>query len=242
MPPSPPHEKTLWIDLDGTLLNAHTFALNIHFIFEMTRALRPLTGSWWSALRTLGSVTHSLFDLTPTDVPLLTRAKQVYQARTGRSANELVAATEEVFTKLRRHFYPAPGAQEFILWASQRASLVLATNPMWSRNIIELRLRWAGIDPGLFFEISTAETYRHRKPQLEYYQEILDRTHGQPRRCFHIGNEWKQDGTATRLGVPVFIVNASPRVRSVRDLPAGSGSGTFEDLKQVLEKWLKTSP
>jgi FMN phosphatase YigB (HAD superfamily) len=152
-------------------------------------------------------------------------------------------AVVENFPSLSRHFFPVPGAQEFIQWAKSRYSLVLATNPIWLPEIVELRLRWAGVSLKDFVTFTHARRMHSCKPRVDYYQELLSQEKLRPEQCFMIGNDRRKDLPATRLGMPVYLLNRDPgglnSESTPLDVKEGSGSawsGTYMGLRKLLEK------
>ena len=53
--------------------------------------------------------------------------------------------------------------------------LVLATNPIFPSIATESRIKWAGLDINDFEYVTTYENSSYCKPNLKYYQEILDK-------------------------------------------------------------------
>ncbi len=101
-----------------------------------------------------------------------------------------------------------PGARDFVHWAYERFPLVLATEPIWKREIIEHRVRWSGLDPALFRFISHASVMHACKPSVEYYLELLALNDLRAQDCLMVGNEPRMDlPTADRL----ILAAATPR-------------------------------
>lgn len=250
-----PRSQTILLDLDGTLLDADDWALRMDFVYLMLKHLRRITGSSLKAYAALRSTRDALLarprHRDKAFLPLLQRAMQAYHESTGRSPQEILSITEEVFPQLKRRFRARAGALDFVLGLRKRSPetpLILATNPVWSRTIIEHRMRWAGLDPAWFVGITSGEDFHHSKPHVEYYGEIVHRYDLVPARCFHVGNDWKMDLAAARLGMQVFILESKSRrsskpssglTRSQQELVH---SGTFEDLKPILDAWLRPHP
>ena len=248
---SPLPSKTLLLDLDGTLLDADPWPLRLDFVLNMVRELKKVTGSSIKAYSTLKRIRDAVLT-TPKHrdkafLPLLQRAMQAYHETTGRSPTEIITLTETVFPRLERRFKPIPGAIELVQWLRGKANLILATNPVWSKTIIAHRMRWAGIDPDWFCEITSANDYHHHKPHVEYYAEILSRQNLIPARCMHVGNDWTQDTAAMKLGIQVYILDFSKKAARKQIKPSqprsdGILTGSVGNLKAVLETWLSQHP
>lgn len=65
--------------------------------------------------------------------------------------------------------------------------LILATNPIFPRNAVISRIRWAGLEPSDFEYITDYENSRYCKPNPEYYNEILNKLNLQPVECLMVG-------------------------------------------------------
>ena len=144
---------------------------------------------------------------------------------------------QTVFPPLGKYFYPLPGALVFLEWAKTRYTLLLATNPIWPREIIELRVRWAGIDPAIFNFITDVHVMSAFKPDPKYFREILKHEGLKPEQCLFIGNETRMDLPATRVGIPVYIVTKSGRLDHFKQPKsrAVAAKGTFKQLRLALE-------
>lgn len=231
--------RHLLVDLDGTLLGAHDLKLVVEFTVKGLVSIRK-HGSWLQSLQALRAIFQEL------DTPSQTlnnreRSVKVFSEQMGLSYEEAKAALDEtvttLFPKLEKHFYPIADAQEFLQWAKTRYPLTLATNPVWTEEIVKLRMRWAKIDPELFHTITHSEKMHACKPSPEYYKEILAQQNLQPQECLLIGNDLKKDLPATSVGIPVFIVDSSSRLKKLqsKSLDAWAWTGTFPQLKSMLE-------
>ncbi len=157
-------------------------------------------------------------------------------------------ALRRIFPSLEGHFSPAPGAKDFLDWAKDRYPMILATNPVWPLEIVELRVKWAGVDPSIFKAITYASTMHACKPQPEYFEEILQQHGLRAEDCLLIGDDVKMDLPATKVGIRVFIVGQKGMSRKDKaeaaptphPLPhprakARSWRGSFKDLRGMLE-------
>lgn len=256
------HVKHLLVDLDGTLLGANEFPLQLDFVRKALRSIRELgkgAGGWLGSVRALRAVRNELsrpFRGTGTDQDRQTnevRAAAVFSRALGVPLAQgeaiLRDSMAQLFPTLSRHFFPMPGAREFLDWAREHYELTLATNPVWPIQLIKLRLEWAGVDPGIFGLITHSGIMHATKPSVDYYRETLAHLAERglsPRDFLLIGNDVRQDLPAMRAGVPVFIVTPPRSRRSSRpDRPVAFASargeapawrGPFSVLREMLEK------
>ena len=84
--------------------------------------------------------------------------------------------------------------------------VVVATEPIFPLIAMESRLRWAGIEPSEVDFITSYETSGYCKPDLGFYQELLDRFHITANECVMVGNDVGEDMPAGKLGMKTFLL------------------------------------
>jgi FMN phosphatase YigB (HAD superfamily) len=231
--------KHLLFDLDGTLVRYNHLRVSIRFLRSAIRGLREF-GSSWRAFRTIRVMKRAVervsseTTLQATVLRELSLSLGIPESEAEHMIQKVVFST---FPNLERYFYPMPGAREFLEWAQSRFSLRLATNPVWPRSIVEMRVRWAGIDPNIFQEITHIERMRAAKPHPEYYAQILRESNLNPSDCLLIGNDALNDLSATKVGIPVFLICKKKGIRSLppRAARAQAWEGGYADLRNLLE-------
>lgn len=235
--------KHLLVDLDGTLLGNKAFPLQLDFMRKALTRLREY-GGFKKRLMALVGVNAALrakSAKTTNDV----RAVQVFSHLLGIDPDEgrkvLRDSLSVLFPSLERHFFKIPGATDFLSWADGKYPMILATNPVWPAEIVELRLRWAGVDPTLFRAITHVRKMHACKPDVEYYEEILAQEKLDPKECLLIGDDVKMDLPATRAGIRVFIVGRhesglKPKPLKPPRAKAHAWKGSYPILKASLEK------
>jgi len=233
--------KHLLVDLDGTLLGNHNIRLSIDFSRQALSAMKKY-GGWRKAAQTLLAINQEF--RKPSIGELLTndhRVVALFANRIGIApeiAREVLRENvSSIFPSLKRHFYPIPGAKDFLDWAKGRYPLILATNPVWTESIIKLRVEWAGIDPSIFEFMTDVRSMRACKPSVDYYLEILKLRNLRAQDCLLVGNELKMDLPATLVGIRVFIVGPFKKLQSVT-LPGSKAlgwKGSYAHLRALLE-------
>ncbi len=234
----------LLVDLDGTLVNGDGLRPRLEFLYWTARSLRP----YGNILKTLQACYRMKMAVETVLNDSTNHAKmtQAFAETLGISSDEANALVEYSirlnFPKLQRYFSPVNGAREFIQWAKERYSLILATNPVWDPEIVELRLSWGGIDIHHFKSFTHARRMHACKPHLQYYRELIHQEKLHPQQCFLIGNDPKNDLPAYLVGIPVFLVQQDrPKKKAhcqriplsgARDL---AWQGSFQGLRQLLE-------
>lgn len=107
----------------------------------------------------------------------------------------------------------------------QGYQLILATNPLFPAVATQSRIRWAGLNPDNFDWITTYENSSYCKPNVAYYQEILDRWNLTPEECIMVGNDAEEDMAAASAGMNVFLLTdclINKYNKDIADFPQGS--------------------
>lgn len=86
------------------------------------------------------------------------------------------------------------------------AKVVIATNSVFPRRAIQLRLDWAGVGDFSFDLITSYEVMHYCKPSPEYYQEIADQIGVEPSACLMVGNDRDEDLVAGLIGMKTYLV------------------------------------
>lgn len=111
--------------------------------------------------------------------------------------------------------------------------VALATNPIFPAIATEQRIRWAGLKPEDFEICTTYENSRHSKPNLAYYQDILNTLGVKPEECLMVGNDAGEDMIAKTLGMKVFLLTDSLIDRGLDISPYPQGS--FDELLSFID-------
>lgn len=85
--------------------------------------------------------------------------------------------------------------------------LVLATNPIFPLKAILHRITWAGFEPEEFSYISSFEKNHYCKPQIKYYEEVLNQIGRIPEECLMVGNDVQEDMIISELGVKTYLID-----------------------------------
>jgi FMN phosphatase YigB (HAD superfamily) len=239
--------KHLLVDLDGTLLGNRAFPLSFDFANRALGVMKKYGG--------IKKATSVLLDIyremgTPSKQAVTNdnRVVELFSRRMNLSLEEARHVLREsvifIFPSLEKHFYPIPDSKDFLDWAKDRYPLTLATNPVWPPEVIEMRVKWAGIDPAIFGFVTHVRLMSSVKPHPEYYQEILKHQGLRAEDCLLIGNSEKMDLPATRIGIRVFIVT-NPKTKKEREktiaslkfknAQAPAWKGTYPELRHLLE-------
>lgn len=89
---------------------------------------------------------------------------------------------------------------------SKGFELVIATNPLFPMQAIQERIKWAGLDSSDFKLVTCFEEMHFCKPQIKYYEEILERINKAPEECLMVGNDVIEDLAAKTLGIKTYLI------------------------------------
>lgn len=148
--------------------------------------------------------------------------------------NTLRRFHENEFEELRPLTRPFPEARPMLEKALALGyRLALATNPVFFREAIDARIRWAGLEDIPFRFVSTAENMHFSKPHPEYFNEILRRVDANPMESVMIGNDPAKDLPAGKVGITTYYI---PAEGELRNLEAADYTGSLTELSLWLEE------
>ena len=129
---------------------------------------------------------------------------------------------------------PTGVAKEIIDIAKKKGlRLFLATNPLFPRQATLNRIRWAGLNPEDFLDITTYENSHFCKPNVKYFQEIIRRNDIDLDSALMIGNDVNEDLSISSLGVKTFLVTDCLENKHELELTSDF-QGTLKDLKTFI--------
>ena len=86
-------------------------------------------------------------------------------------------------------------------------TVVIATNPVFPRAVVEARLARAGLSDFDFRLVTSYENTRRCKPNPDYFTDILTHLNLQAEDCLMVGNDSRHDLAAREVGIPTFLVD-----------------------------------
>lgn len=84
--------------------------------------------------------------------------------------------------------------------------IVLATNPVFPKIATDTRMSWGGIYPEDFDLVTYYDNIGYCKPNIKYYDEIAERIGVLPSECLMVGNDTRDDLSAAKLGMDVYLI------------------------------------
>ncbi len=202
--------KTVLFDLDGTLLPMEQEAFIQRYFGGMTKKLAPYGFAPEHYVKTVWAGTKAMVQ-NDGAVTNEQRFWAVFEAAYGEKAQLAKPILEEYYEKDFRHVVYACGENPYAalsVHALHQMGLqtVLATNPIFPATATYQRLAWAGLNPDAFLRITTYENSHYCKPNLKYYEEILQILGLNAAECLMVGNDVAEDMIAEQLGMKVFLL------------------------------------
>ena len=114
----------------------------------------------------------------------------------------------------------------------RKLKAVIATTPLLPLTAIKQRLDWAGVGDFNYALITHIENWRANKPNLLYYEEIINFLELSPEHCLMIGDEAK-DMVAAKIGCPTFFVESS-NTDLTQNMPTPSYKGRLDEVLKLL--------
>jgi len=201
--------KTVLFDLDGTLLQVD---IN-DFLKEYLQSI----SSYCSALAQPQVFVKRLLESTEMMIRNngLRTNEEIFMENflpaLGKEREEVYPLLESFYAKefplLQRCARQSEKAGQVVEEVLKRGwQIVLATNPLFPRQAILERMKWAGIEQYPWLHVTSYENCKSCKPNPLYYQEIVAQYGLKPEECWMIGNDTGEDLVASQLGLKTYLV------------------------------------
>ncbi len=229
--------KTILLDMDGTLINNDRNRFGAEYI-------------------------ELVYKRFPSDIPFSEFEKAVYTAFVAMTKNDGSRTNQRVFEEtffplidfptqegialfdkahkhdfsiLQRPEEKIPETKEVVQKLFDLGfQVVIATNPIFPKDIMYERLRWAEVDKLTFDLVTSYEDSHYAKPNPLYYQEILQKIGASAEHSLMVGDE-HMDMVAAKIGIRTFFVK-SPSSDLTEATPKPTYEGELEDLIRILEQ------
>ncbi len=233
--------RAVLLDLDDTLLGNETdpFVKRYFALLGQYTAVKMPPDQFMAALlRASREVIHS------TDVSLTNHTVfwQAFSQYSGTDAQEMESFINgfyaDEFPKMRVLTSRRDVAALLVKYClAQDWQVVVATNPLFPRVAIEERLCWAGVPvcENDYALVTTLENMHSTKPNVAYYEEILEVLEVAADTAVMVGDDWTNDiEPAAQLGIRTYWINQNGETPPDSSLIAGFG--TLDDFYQWLVK------
>lgn len=209
---------TVLFDLDGTLLPAEQKPFVKRYFGLLSE---NLTKKGFDADEAIGTIMKGLGAMTANDGAVTNSAlfESVVRTAYKDDADSFISALLDFYaTDFDRAKDVADAAMIKANRVAERIGAlrgrgiktVLATNPVFPRIALDVRLSWIGLTDGDFEHITDYGNSSFCKPNIGYYREILSAVGKEPQNCIMIGNNVREDMAAAELGIKCFLVTDFP--------------------------------
>lgn len=202
--------RAVLFDLDGTLLEVQMERFIPAYLTELSALFADLVES--GRFRT--GVRAAIFSLLqPRSVAqsnaeyFLAEVERELGIPAERFRRSFATWAETGLARLRPLVEPLPLAAELVAAAARGGrEVVVATNPVFPRAVIEARLAWGGLGNCAFRHVTWAENSRSCKPNPRYFADLLELLELPADACLMVGNDTGHDLAASDLGIPTWLV------------------------------------
>lgn len=229
---------TILFDLDGTLLPMDIDVFIKHYFVELANFCTRFGYEPQELIEALKKATYAMLHHdghNTNETVFWHQWTRDLGEEISKHPQELESFYRNEFSKAKQGTSIQPLARDVVKYLKNKGyRLILATNPMFPRIATQQRVLWAGLDLDDFDEITTYETYHFTKPNLAYYEEILNKFDLNPQQCLMIGNDVQEDLIVNQISMKSYLVTDHIIDREKTDL-THQLSGTFEELVE----WVK---
>src|SRR5690554_2465650 len=230
--------KTVLFDLDGTLLPIdlndfeHVYfrglASTFHDIVSAEKLIHMINTSLQEMITNTEKITNEKVFMKKLHSFLNDEEIEEYE-------NRFLAFYNDKFEHLKEVAKPNEQIQKAVhLLKKKGYELIVATNPMFPKIAIEKRIQWAGFSVNDFKYVTSFEKNHYCKPQIQYYQEILEVNGLDFKECLMVGNDTVEDLIASKIGIKTYLIEDHAIVREQAIDP--NYKGKYEDFyKFVVE-------
>ena len=143
---------------------------------------------------------------------------------------------EENFDDVKAVCGYQPAAAEIIAELKKAGiRVVLATNPIFPSIATRKRIGWAGLEPEMFEIVTTYENSKYCKPNLCYYQALLQQLDVAPEECLMVGNDVGDDMVVQALGMKTYLLTDCLINKTEHDI-SDYDHGSFSELRQLIHR------
>ena len=234
--------EAILFDLDGTLLRANMK----EFVPQYIRSLATYCANLVEPKKFEKTLLSILRDLIHTEGDgSITNEERVYSRMHRELAvpestmrESLSQFKENGLDRLREHIHPIPLAKQIVKECQEKGiPLVLATNPVFPKFMIQARMEWAELEEDSFSYLTSYENSHYCKPHSGYFQAISEKLDIAPENCLMIGNDLNHDLAAVAIGMKTYLVDTWLVDRGKSEWPC-EHRGDHGSLQKFLQEQL----
>ena len=202
--------KAVLFDLDGTLLPMDEEYFKKIYFGEVYKKVAYLGYTLDELLKVIWYGTKAMIqnDGSQTNEELFWKKFiEVHPDRLEENKENFVEFYSNIFPTLGHTCGYQPLAKDFIKALKDKGyEVIIASNPIFPLVATKARIRWAGCNPDDFKYITAYENSRFSKPNLKYYEEVLEKTGYKPEEVIMVGNDVREDMIVNKLGIDSYLI------------------------------------
>ena len=202
--------KAVLFDLDGTLLPMDEEYFKKIYFGEVYKKIAYLGYTLDELLKVIWYGTKAMIknDGSQTNEELFWKSFiEVHPDRLEENKENFVEFYNTIFPTLGHTCGYQPLAKDFIKALKDKGyEVIIASNPIFPIVATKARIKWAGCNPDDFKYITAYENSRFSKPNLKYYEEILEKTGYKPEEVIMVGNDVREDMIVNKLGIDSYLI------------------------------------
>lgn len=202
--------KAVLFDLDGTLLPMDEEYFKKIYFGEVYKKIAYLGYTLDELLKVIWYGTKKMIqnDGSQTNEELFWKSFiEVHPDRLEENKANFVEFYNDIFPTLGHTCGFQPLAKDFIKALKDKGyEVIIASNPIFPLVATKARIRWAGLNPDDFKYITAYENSSFSKPNLKYYEEVLEKTGYKPEEVVMVGNDVREDMIVNQLGIDSYLI------------------------------------
>ena len=230
--------QAVFFDLDGTLIDVDMHQFIPGYLRRLTDYMRDQV-SPTRAIQALHSAVAAMFANTDADRTLESILLEVLDVELSISPQRYAECLKRFYQNdleaLRPLVTGHPLSSQLIESSLGRGwKVVLATNPIFPRVVIDARLTWGELDGEAFHHVTAYETAHFCKPSPSFFEELLCQLQLPAEACLMVGNDTLHDLSASQVGIKTCLLTEWSIRRSGACFKA-NWEGNHEELLALIE-------
>jgi FMN phosphatase YigB (HAD superfamily) len=202
--------QAVFFDLDGTLIDVDMHRFVPVYLNRLTEKMKALVEPA-RATRAMHHAVAAMFANPDAGKTLETVLFEVLSDELAISPEQYRECLEQFMRDDLEELRPlvAGHALSSRLIGAARArgwQVVLATNPIFPRAVVDARIRWGELDGDTFQHVTAYETEHFCKPNLAFFRENLALLQVEAERCLMVGNDTLHDLSAGQVGMQTCLL------------------------------------